>query len=569
MATQFNVTFVEQYGASRVEKECNYFYERTDERYLVDEVQLVENSLLSVLFEAPPGYKLYIDGIDQLEEQYVQEDEKGLYIVPSETPYVLYHPAKNKPYPFIPGTYFLMVSTPSGESLEARARVLTKRVTEDQHTIMVQEIERAVRGLSSELTNRRMIYNEVALDIFGPKKIDEYSMILSSREKIISGLHAIGKNRRYSVVKDYPVIPKHRAKKIDSKSIKYLMMHPEQQKTIQAPVSTVTYNIPENRWIKFIVRLILKNVNEMQECFGSPHIKNYNMVQAQELLKEVNYLRNELTLFLTERWIQDISENISGQIPLVFFSAGQYSIFYKLYRMIKQGTKQNAAEPKLQFHYKRSDILYEIWGYLKVINILRDEHGFTMRRNWLQIDQNTLDQVIVPGQNEVDYVELVRDNYKIRIFYDELLPKRREQLSPLVTMRTLDNNRPDCRIDVWVEEKYKGSLIIDFKYRKREYLWNDADLEEGRQIPKVMRQLANYSNGMSSYTTKLNGVRNQLIDAKPVTEVWAVYPIKWEETNPDYKLNEYDVRLIDLSPGTENTYFSAMLEEAIDEIIDR
>ena len=78
-----------------------------------------------------------------------------------------------------------------------------------------------------------------------------------------------------------------------------------------------------------------------------------------------------------------------------------------------------------------------------------------------------------------------------------------------------------------------------------------------------------YSSGMSSFTTKLNGVRNQLIDAKPVTEVWAVYPIKREESNPDYILNEYDVRLIDLSPGSENKHFSAMLEEAIDEIFER
>lgn len=569
MATQFNVTFVEHYGESKKEIHCDHFYGKMDDRYLVDEIQLIENSVLNVIFEAPSGYKLYIDGLDQLEEQYVQEDEWGLYIVPSDKPYVLYHPEKNKPYPFIPGTYFLMVATPDGQFLEARAKVLTKRITEDQHSIMVQEIERAVKGLSSELTNRRMIYNEVALDIFGPMKINEYSMILSSREKIIGGLHAIGKNRRYSVVKDYPVIPKNKAKKIDSKSIKYLMMHPEQQKTIQAPVSTVTYNVPENRWIKSIVRLILKNVNEMQAYFINPYTVNYNVAQSKDLQKEVNYLRNELTLFLTERWVQDIPENISGQIPLVFFSAGQYSIFYKLYRMLKQGTKQKAAEPKLQFHYKRSDILYEIWGYLKVINILREEHGFTLRRNWLQIDQNTLDQVIVPGREEADYVELVRDNYMIRIFYDEFIPKRRDQLSELKTMYTIHNNRPDCRIDVWVDEKFKGSLIIDFKYRKRDYLWNDEELADGRQVPKVMRQLESYSSGMKSYTTLLNGKRNRLIDANPVTEVWAVYPIKRENFDPDYDLNDYAIRLIDLSPGSESKHFSEMLEEALDEIIER
>lgn len=71
-----------------------------------------------------------------------------------------------------------------------------------------------------------------------------------------------------------------------------------------------------------------------------------------------------------------------------------------------------------------------------------------MRKNWLQINQNTLDQVIVLGQHDSDYIELVRGNYINRIFYDEVIPKRRENLSETRTMYTMDNYKPDCRIDV-------------------------------------------------------------------------------------------------------------------------
>ena len=123
-------------------------------------------------------------------------------IQPSKLPYILYHyKLTNTPYPFIPGTYFLLVTSPEGEEYEARAKVLTKRITEDQHIAMVNEIEEAVWGLSSELGSRRKVYGEVALDIFGPKKINEFSVILSSKEKIISALNKIEKNRRYSVRK--------------------------------------------------------------------------------------------------------------------------------------------------------------------------------------------------------------------------------------------------------------------------------------------------------------------------------------------------------------------------------
>lgn len=287
MVTQFKVAFIETYGAVQKTIACDHFRRRMDLDYLADEVQLMENSVLQLQFDAPAGYRLYMDGLDQLEVDFVQEDERGLYLHPSSDPYVLYNPERyNKPYPFIPGTYFLMITTDQEEVYEARAKVTTKRITEDQHVKMIEEIEEAVKGLSSELTSRRKIFSEVALDIFGPEKVEEYSVILSRRDNIINGLNIIEKNRRYSVIKSYPVIPKAKAKKIDSKSIKYLMMHPEQQKTIQAPISTVTYDIPENRMIKKIVLLILNYVNEMRNCFLHPYARSHNKVQADLLKKK-------------------------------------------------------------------------------------------------------------------------------------------------------------------------------------------------------------------------------------------------------------------------------------------
>ncbi|BAQ09356.1 hypothetical protein OXB_0884 [Bacillus sp. OxB-1] len=74
---------------------------------------------------------------------------------------------------------------------------------------------------------------------------------------------------------------------------------------------------------------------------------------------------------------------------------------------------------------------------------------------------------------------------------------------------------------------------------------------------------------MKSHTLTLNEEKNPLIDAQPVTEVWAVYPIKRETADADYELNEYDVRLIDLSPDAETGHFSQMLEKTLQAIMQR
>lgn len=569
MATHFNVRFVERYGTAEHIVECDHFRKVGEEGYLTEERLLTENTVLEIEFQAPPGTKLYFDGLDQMERAYVEEDGDGLYLRPRDTPYVLYNPnvRNNSPYPFIPGTYFLKVVTPENEEFEARTKVTTKRVTEDQHSLMIDEIEDAVRGLSRHALRKRSIYSVAAFDIFGPGRIDEYSVILSNKEKIISGLSFIRKTRRYSVVKRHPVIPRAKAKKIDAKSVKYLMMHPEQRSTIQAPVSHLTYDVPENRWVKGIAQLLLRYVNEMAACFLTPYNPNYDRVRARELRQELAVIEGHLTDFLHDRWMADVQATTSGQIPMALFQIGPFRVFLQIYQHLKKGGRPDVSRPRLQFHHKRSDLLYEIWGYMKVVGFLRDE-GYDVVKNWFRTDGSTLDDTIVHDREASDYVELVKDDTVIRVFYDDQLPRRKKDLNPLKTLQTMTKNRPDCRLDVWKSGKFLGTLILDFKYRRKDYLWSETRLEKGTPLA-VMTQLEAYAKSMQTDTKQLNGQFDPLINARPVTEVWAVYPVKGEHPGKTKKVEDYDIHLVELSPGSEHGYFGEKLMIAIGKILER
>lgn len=558
MDMPFSVTFIEVYGEKEHVIPCKHFYDENDKKHSIEEVKLTENSVLKVYFEAPYGSKLYMDGLDQLEENFVSEDSHGFYIRPGKTAYPLYSPAGNKsPYPFIPGAYALQLRMPGQSTLETYAKVVAKRMTEDQHHLMVQEIEDAVKGLSGELTAKRNLYTETALSIFGPDKIAVYSMILLNKEKIINGLQAIEKNRRYSVGKTYPIIPRAKARKIDEKSLKYLMMHPEQQHTIQAPVSTVTYDTPENRWLKAIVQVISKHVREMKAYCQQPYTKAYKEEQRMQLEKDVRALQHKVMTFLNGRWMQDVQESATGKVPMALLHVGTYHVFYKIYRSIKQEKVSEIAGSGLQFQHKRSDLLYELWGYLKVVERLQVKEGFQIVANHF-----------TGHEAEMNYIELVKESRLIRVFYNETMPNRKESISPYKTMFTMSNNTPDCRIDVWENTAFKGSLLIDFKYRKKEYLWNDERLVQDKPST-VMRQLGAYSTSMKSDSWSLNGTRNLLTDAQPVHEVWAVYPMKYEEVYANYDINDYFIRFIDLSPGGNYDHFDGLLESAIAGILAR
>lgn len=569
MASLFNAVFVETFGETEVKKECRHFARPQEENFLAEETVLIENSELRLYFQAPPHCKLYMDGLDQLSEAVVFEDERGLYIRPSDNPVILYNPKmNNKPYPFIPGTYFLLIADEHNREWQARMRVTTKRITEQQHEMMVEQIEQAVKGLSTEAAVRRKAVENNLLEVVGIRKIHQSAAILSSRTEILASLQRIQKKRRFTVKKEYPVMPRSKAKRIDEKSIKYLMMHPEQQKTIQAPVSTISYDLPENRWIKQITSDLLKEVIDMKAALQTARGTAEQTQQAEELKNRLIVLQQQLAAFLNLQWVRELPDAVSGKLPMTLFTDGDYHTLYKMHRLLKNGTDA-VSERKWQFHYKRSDLLYEIWGYLRIVCMFTERFGYTVEKDWFSRDYSALDEIASPNKQLPDYVELAKDGQTLRIFYDELIPNRRESLSSLQTMYTMNHNKPDCRIDVWQTGKYKGSLIVDFKYRKREYLWDDNDLEEGRQPAKVMRQLESYASGMKSFTKALNGEKTALTDAQPVTEVWAAYPVKWKDGEPDYELNDYAVRLIDLSPGEDESHFAGQLRQAVDEILAR
>lgn len=571
MDIPFNVTFIENPGETFEKRiECHSFYNKENEKYLVEEINLLENTNLQILFQAESGTKLYLDGLDQLEDRLVYEDKEGLYLRPSTRPYVLYNgKINNRPYPYIPGTYFLTVTTINDGSYDARSKVLTKRIDEDQHTKMIDDIEGFIKGLSLTISSKRNLLNDISINVFGRNKAEKYAYILANKDKIVAGLEEISKNRRYSVTKTYPVIPKYKARKIDHKSMKFLMTHPEQQKTIQAPLSTITYDIRENVWLKSIIEILLVHVNDMKKvCLKFISYAN-NSTQLMQFQKEIQSLQYSLTSFLSEKWIAELPRNQSKQVPLSLIRIGSYNVFYRIYRVLKGKTEEIKVNSSLQFHHKRSDLLYEIWGYLKVVSILKKNHGFTITKNWFQKNQNSLDKIIVTNQSKSDFIELQKENKVIRVYFDEQIPKKKEHVSRENTLYTLNNNRPDCRVDVWIDEQYKGSLIIDFKYRKKQYLWQDEHLNDDQNPTKVMKQLESYANGMRTNSSALNGHESIIVDAKPVIEVWAVYPRRFDDQFTDYTLNDYNIRLIDLTPGRETEQFEVILEEVIARLVSR
>ena len=128
---------------------------------------------------------------------------------------------------------------------------------------------------------------------------------------------------------------------------------------------------------------------------------------------------------------------------------------------------------------------------------------------------------------------------------------------PLHTVN--NNNKPDCRIDVYYQSIYVGSLVIDFKYRRPEKIFCPNE-------DKALKQLHAYSVGLSSdvlYSNNVNPIIKNRI--QPVSDVFAFTPVE-----PKTKIITFSpsINLMLLAPSVNTENIKALLLEKIMSLIE-
>lgn len=323
-------------------------------------------------------------------------------------------------------------------------------------------------------------------------------------------LHALAKQPRYEVTKGYQVQPASKGR-LDGKAKRMRRQKPYYH--LQPTVQTLAnYDIAENRLVKHWLA---------QYALTLPSGATKSMVQR----------------FLQVSWLKHVGQPRASFLPRVFFSAGLYGAVYQALQHMTP--KRVVVEHD---HFRRTDELYELWGFIKLAQ-LTEALGYT------KVDE-------VCTVNKLTYT-FIRDSEKIHMVYDELIPRRREQSSINTPLYTLQNNRPDCRIDLWKANAYAGSLIVDFKYRHRDYIWQEDVLSNSAiPVPATMLQLEAYSRNMRSAVLTTT---SSLIAVQPIHEVWALYPLKYDGEVDDER-NAFMIRLMDLSPCTDTAHIRYHLQ---------
>ncbi len=562
-------------------------------QHSVIEVFERENLYVSYTSKQENAY-LYIDGLDGYDSSILHLDEEGIPCLRSGSQRFPLYCDVTEDYPLIPGDYMVFVKS-KGEvsySLEATLRIRPNNITEDQLDVMRKELNDMVQGLAYD-----QMHISHGIKLCGGEKgilpsivLAKYMILKYVVKELGVTLEDLVRRPDQYLERTYREVKSSLNCKQDGKSYRWLLSVQGQRANITAKsvflpdvilgvIDHLTYNTPENRMVLGFLQYLSSQLEFVLRSIRSTIIEEHRAIETRapyaELQKstshEIRALKTKIEHLESmerdmKKGIFDVRKFIDHHVfrglkPLK--NSKHFSLkiqrdwrYKKVFSWWKQLRTQDFEIPHchdFKVQWKRTDVLYEYWCYIKTI-IALEQLGFTPVSGWIYDESHgTSQELVFPVLQDDTLVEMVKGTFRLTVSFNEKMARAKR--SALRVNRILfmegTNYKPDIRIDVYARDVYNGSIIVDAKYRKRLNIWN-SDRMDDETRPKNMNTLQNYSNSLK-YVGDPAGMSKAI-------RVIALHPSFGPEVED---MEDTNVSLIQLRPKERITHYSNCLEQLI------
>lgn len=310
----------------------------------------------------------------------------------------------------------------------------------------------------------------------------------------------------------HEVMPSHKIKKTDAKTIRWIEKHPDQAKRVNGRVLVertlgvkrqVTYNTKENQLTKHILQSTARKLESFK--------KNYMRLQRKEdqavidkidsMIKELNRRCN--TTFLAE---VNAKEDSSG-MSLVFSMAPGYRDLYKYYLMLLRGL--SITGDVFNISVKDLALLYEYWCFIKLNSMMKDRYQL-ISQDIVKVQGNGLFVSLVKGSSSRVKYRNPENGELITLSYNPKngqLPTVAQKPDNVLSLEKKTVNRDG--------KKVKYEYVFDAKYRVNPALpgtdyYNAISHKPGPEVDDIntmhrYRDAIVYQNGAEPYERTMFG----------------------------------------------------------------
>lgn len=325
----------------------------------------------------------------------------------------------------------------------------------DDYINIITDITDEIHNLAFEFI-KKTYFKSTTYDKFKSSPSEFFGIIKTIYNKFIESVDIILNKSNY-ILEAYPkILPAHKLKSVNNKTIQWLERHPHELKSdgISYSVNRVlasnkqnSYDTPENRFVKYILNSILKKLKKIRINYV-----NLNRNKDDNIIYQIDIMITGISKRLSSPFFRAIGQPIFNTMSLIFFMSVGYTEIYKYYLMLSKSLSLDGDIFKISV--KDLALLYEYWCFIKLNSIIKNKYKF-VSQNIIQINKNELFVTLKKGASSKTVYENPRNGEIIELVYN-----------PSIYNLPTVSQRPDIILSIHKKNSYiKYNYIFDAKYK--------------------------------------------------------------------------------------------------------
>jgi len=216
----------------------------------------------------------------------------------------------------------------------------------------------------------------------------------------------------HQLVQEHVVLPKHKLKRTDAQTIKWLIKHNDKLKRredksgyrVEIALGVkkyISYDNKENRFVKYILLSLKRLMHDFYNQYSSKYVDDKGKDITNPYVKAtLDKYEQSLDSRLRNSFLAELEpEATSTNMSLVFAMAPGYTSLLKDYLLLLRGLNINIG--LVDISLKNLWQIYEYWCFIKLNYILKDEFGYKLvDQDFINIDRSGVYVKMVQGNGE-------------------------------------------------------------------------------------------------------------------------------------------------------------------------
>lgn len=523
---------------------------------------LTENQDIYVRFDGPKGFRFTMDGLDVVTIPGQERENGQTYIAPfrrQDQPILLF---EGQDFPLVPGYYVLTVEG-NGKSWYGIMEITPKYMGKQSWQDMRDELADEIRTLSFDFMKKNIHISKALEGALGlsTSMLLRFYTISDESPVVLNVLDELSHTANARLVLKLKQTRLEEGRRMDPHIRPQHVKERTGMGRMPALYTEITRDVAENRFAKSILLSLDRILQQfLEEIRGPVERLERKQAELRKYTRGLEYktgekalsrlrlyeqrarrIKNSIRRVSLAPWFEEARGEMPGEVPMAVFMDPRYSVLYRLYKNLSDPAGSLDVSSFYQFQWKRTDKLYELWGFLQFIKALTAK-GWELEEGISVIKEEG--RYRLSSLESGTEIKLRRGGEEVHLTYDGIVPSSSSETDrenhPLYTNNS--HRQPDLRLDYYQEGLYYGSLVADFKYRDILFLWQDET-----RSASLRRQFNAYRDMNTRFYRGYDETAS-LRDSRPVKEVWALFP----REIPGRSDEDYSLRFIPLAPGLKS-----------------